>query len=55
MGDLRRLIRQYVATQDNVFPVGTWFKGAFGTDANLPMVDSELTNPNFKGCLDRSA
>src|SRR4249919_3271079 len=56
MGDLRRLIRQYGRTQDQVFPVGTWFKGgSFGTDVNLPMVDSELTNPNFHGCLDRSA
>jgi len=55
LGDLRRLIRQYSRTQDNVFPVGTGLKGAFGTDTNLPMVDTELTNPNFKGCLDRSA
>jgi hypothetical protein len=56
MGDLRRLIRQYGRAQDQVFPVGAWFKGGvYGSDANLPMVDSELTNPNFKGCLDRSA
>jgi hypothetical protein len=55
LGDLRRLIRQYGRTQDNVFPVGTWFKGgAYGTDVNLPMVDSELTNPNFHGCIDRN-
>ena len=56
MGDLRRLIRQYGRTQDQVFPVGAWFKGGnYGTDVNLPMVDSELTNPNFHGCTDRSA
>jgi hypothetical protein len=55
MGDLRRLIRQYGRTQDNVFPVGAWFKGGtYGTDVNLPMVDTELTNPNFHGCLDRA-
>jgi hypothetical protein len=55
MGDLRRLIRQYGRTQDNVYPVGTWFKGgSYGTDVNLPMVDSELTNPNYRGCLDRN-
>ncbi len=55
LGDLRRLIRQYGRTQDNVFPGGTWFKGgAYGTDINLPMVDTELTNPNFKGCIDRN-
>src|SRR5438477_6537604 len=56
MGDLRRLIRQYGRTQDNVFPVGTWFKGgAYGTDVNLPVPDAELTNPNYHGCLDRNA
>jgi hypothetical protein len=56
LGDLRRLIRQYGRTQDAVFPVGPWFKGGtYGTDVNLPMPDIELTNPNFKGCTDRSA
>jgi hypothetical protein len=56
LGDLRRLIRQYGKTQDTVFPVGPLFKGGtYGTDVNLPMVDSELTNPNFHGCIDRSA
>jgi hypothetical protein len=25
-----------------------------GTDVTLPMVDTELTNPNFKGCMDRT-
>ena len=55
LGDLRRLIRQYGRTQDNVFPVGTFFKGgSYGTDVNLPMSDVELTNPNFHGCLDRN-
>jgi hypothetical protein len=55
LGDLRRLIRQYGRTQDNVFPVGTFFKGGtYGTDVNLPMSDVELTNPNFHGCLDRN-
>jgi hypothetical protein len=56
LGDLRRLIRQYGRTQDQVFPVGTWFKGGtYGTDVNLPMVDTELTNANFHGCIDRNA
>lgn len=55
LGDLRRLMRQYGRTQDNVFPVGAWFKGGtYGNDVNLPMVDTELTNPNFKGCIDRN-
>jgi hypothetical protein len=56
MGDLRRLIRQYNRTQDQVFPVGTWFKGgAYGADVNLQVPDAELTNPNFHGCIDRQA
>jgi hypothetical protein len=55
LGDLRRQIRQYGRTQDNVFPVGAFFKGGtYGTDLNLPMSDVELTNPNFHGCLDRN-
>lgn len=55
LGDLRRLIRQYGRTQDNVFPVGAWFKGGtYGTDVNIPMNDNELTNPNFHGCIDRN-
>ena len=56
LGDLRRLVRQYDRTQDNVFPSGNYFKsGTYGTDVNLPVTDNELTNPNFKGCLDRKA
>jgi len=27
----------------------------FSTDVNLPVPDAELTNPNFKGCIDRKA
>jgi hypothetical protein len=56
LGDLRRLIRQYGKTQDQVFPAGTWFKGGtYGTDVNIPTPDTELTNPNFHGCIDRNA
>ena len=56
LGDLRRLIRQYGRTQDNVFPVGNYFKsGVYGADVNLPVTDNEITNPNFHGCLDRNA
>jgi hypothetical protein len=56
MGDLRRLIRQYGRTQDNVFPTGAFFKGGnYGGDVNLPVPDAELTNPNFHGCMDRNA
>jgi hypothetical protein len=57
LGDLRRLIRQYGRTQDNVFPTGNFHKGGvqYLNDVNLPVTDTEKTNPQFKGCLDRSA
>ena len=54
--DDRRQIRQYGRTQDQVFPVGSFFKGSsYGTDVNFPVTDNEKTNPNFKGCTDRNA
>jgi hypothetical protein len=54
--DLRRLIRQYGRTQDQVFPVGLYFKGgSYGTDVNFPVPSSEAVNPLFTGCLDRKA
>ena len=56
LGDMRRLIRQYKRTEDQVFPTGLFFKnGSYGHDVNLPVLDSEKTNPNFKGCIDRNA
>ena len=58
LGDLRRLIRQYGRTQDNVFPTGKFFKAggaSYGTDVNLPVTDNERQNPNFHGCIDRNA
>jgi hypothetical protein len=56
LGDLRRLIRQYGRTQDQVFPVGVHYKGgSYGTDVNLPVVTDERNNPNFTGCTDRNA
>jgi hypothetical protein len=56
LGDLRRLIRQYGRTADTVFPVGTHYRGgSYGPDVNMPVPTEELTNPNFKGCTDRSA
>jgi starch-binding outer membrane protein, SusD/RagB family len=55
LGDLRRLVRQYKRTVDNVFPVGTHYRGGeYGSDVNLPVPkDEEKNNPNFTGCLDR--
>jgi hypothetical protein len=56
LGDLRRLIRQYGRTQDNVFPAGPFFKGGnYGTDVNFPVHVDEQNNPDFKGCADRAA
>ncbi|HEV2749391.1 MAG TPA: hypothetical protein VGV12_02585 [Gemmatimonadales bacterium] len=56
LGDLRRLIVQYGKTQDQVFPVGRYFKGqppTYGVDVNLPVPVTEQNNPNFTACLDR--
>ena len=56
LGDLRRLVRQYGRPQNQVFPVGTFFKGGnYGTDVNFPVHVDEQNNPEFKGCADRNA
>jgi len=57
LNDLRRLIRQYGRTADQVFPVGNHYRGTtFGADVNLPITVGESNgNPNFKGCTDRKA
>ena len=64
LGDLRRLVRQYGRTQDNVFPSGVYFDGGnYGTDTNFPIPQPEQNNPNyttdpgqtFNGCTDRNA
>jgi starch-binding outer membrane protein, SusD/RagB family len=57
LGDMRRLIRQYNRTADEVFPSGTYIKGgSYGTDVNLPIPRSEHNNPSAQnGCLDREA
>lgn len=57
LGDLRRLIRQYGRSEENVFPKGTFHRTYpdFGDDVNLPVPDTEKTNPAFTGCLDRKA
>ena len=55
--DLRRLVRQYGRTQQQVFPQGTFFKTntPYGTDVNFPVTTDELNNPEFNGCIDRNA
>jgi len=56
LGDLRRLIRIYGRTQDNVFPSGTFFKGGqYGPDVNFPITVDEQNNPIFNDCVDRKA
>lgn len=56
LGDLRRMIRQYGRTEDNVFPKGVYFKGGvYGGDVNMPVPDGEKVNPAFTGCIDRKA
>ncbi|HVB30770.1 MAG TPA: hypothetical protein VNE60_04505 [Gemmatimonadaceae bacterium] len=60
MDDLRRLVRQYGRTQDQVFPSGGFTRngtpsGQFGTEVAFPVPDYEMTNPNFHGCIDNNA
>jgi len=57
LGDLRRLIRQYGRTQDNVFPTGNFHKGGvqYLNDVNFPVPDADKTNSQFTGCIDRNA
>jgi len=56
LNDLRRLMRQYKRSEDNVFPTGPYFKGGtYGHSIQFPVPNSERTNPNFTGCIDRNA
>jgi len=57
LGDMRRLIRQYGRTQDQVFPTGAYYRSqypTYGTDVNFPVAFAEANNPNFKGCINRN-
>lgn len=56
LGDLRRLVRQYTRGPETVFPTGAFFKGgSYGPDVNMPVPEVEKNNPNFHGCINRSA
>jgi starch-binding outer membrane protein, SusD/RagB family len=57
LGDMRRLIRQYLRPANEVFPVGDYHKGGgqYGSDVNLPLPIDEENNPNGGVCLDRNA
>jgi starch-binding outer membrane protein, SusD/RagB family len=55
LNDLRRLMRQYKRTEDQVFPTGSYFKGGtYGHSIQLPVPNGEKPNPNFTGCIDRN-
>ena len=55
-GDLRRLIRQYDRSPEAVFPTGPYKPGLeYRSAVTLRPSDSELSNPNYQGCLDRDA
>jgi hypothetical protein len=48
LGDLRRLVRQYGRTVDQVFPTGPYLRGgAYGTRVAFPVPASEDQNPQF--------
>ena len=56
LSDMRRLVRQYTRPVDTVYPTGNFHKtGVYGPNVAFPVPDAEKSNPNFNGCLDRSA
>jgi hypothetical protein len=54
-GDLRRLVRQYGRPQESVFPVGPYKGQSYGTDVTFTPDFTQLGNPSYTGCLNRSA
>jgi hypothetical protein len=55
LNDMRREMRQYGRTQDQVYPTGSYFKGGtYGTSIQLPVPNSEKPNPLFTGCIDKN-
>jgi hypothetical protein len=57
LGDLRRMVRQYLFAAISVFPTGPYFKSqqpTYGNDVNLPVPEEEENNPNFHQCYDRN-
>ena len=59
MPDMRRLIRQYGRTPEDVFPVGSYPAGpvgSYGIDVTAPAPAAELLyNSEYEGCFDRQA
>ena len=57
LGDLRRMVRDYGFTQDQVFPTGQNIIGSsYGSDVNFPIPFQEQNNPQFANgsCIDRN-
>jgi len=58
LGDMRRQVRQYGRTVNQVFPVGEHYRGGqYGPDVNLPVTQAEENNPELNGapaCIDRN-
>lgn len=48
LGDLRRLVRQYGLSHDEVYPTGSYHKGgSYGNDVAFPIDFDETNNDNF--------
>jgi hypothetical protein len=55
LNDDRRQLRQYNRTEDQVFPIGSYFKGGtYGHTIQFPVTSAERANPLFTGCIDRN-
>lgn len=55
LNDNRRQMRQYKRTEDQVFPMGSYFKGgSYGHTIQFPVASAEKANPLFTGCIDRN-
>jgi hypothetical protein len=57
MEDMRRLVRQYHRSQALVFPSvnPTAIGLSYGSNVDFPVSEDEQNNPNFHGCMNRSA
>jgi len=59
-GDLRRLVRHYGRTQDELYPIGPYEHPttpgmSYGSDIDLPIPQAErISNPHFTGCIERA-
>lgn len=53
-GDLRRLVRNYGWSSEDVYPTGIYqgpgFNDSYGTDTFFRISNKEFTNPHFEGC-----